>query len=159
MPRTVRSELPMCTAIFLHRPSSTRCCKTDAVPWRPPSVLARNPRLDPYRHMAARFSEDSGRSGTFYVEPDALSTVRSGHLWWRRWSPLEEFVILWVETPQGEDTDTWILPDDLDDELTDWDKGQFRWIGETYRLTWLDDDATRALRRALQIEDVQTHIE
>jgi hypothetical protein len=47
----------------------------------------------------------------------------------------------------------WILPDDLDEELTDWGRGHFRWLGETYRLTWLDDAATQAMRRALHVED------
>ena len=69
-----------------------------------------------------------------------------------RWSPSQEFAILWIETPEGKDTDTWISPDDLEDELSDWDRGQFRFLGETYRLTWLDDTATQAMRRALQIE-------
>lgn len=124
------------------------------MPWHPPLGPARNPRLDQYRHRAARFSDDSGRRGRFYVQPDVISTAISGHLWWTRWSPPQEFVILWIETPEGEDTDTWILPDDLDDELTDWARGQFRYIGETYRLTWLDDAATQAMRRALQLGDV-----
>lgn len=135
-------------------------CNTDAVPWQPPIELARtNTRLDPYRHRAARFRDHSGRSGTFYVEPDALSTQLSGYLWWRRWSPLEEFVILWIETPEGYNTDTWIRPDDLDDELNEWDQGRFRWIGGTYQLTWLDDGATQAIRRWLQIEEAPPHVE
>lgn len=56
-------------------------------------------------------------------------------------------------TPEGYDYDTWILSDDLDDLLTGWDQGQFRWIGETYRLTWLDDATTDAIRRTLEIDE------
>lgn len=89
-----------------------------------------------------------------YVQPDEIATQIGGHLWWTRWSPSEEFAILWIETPEGEDTDTWILPDDLEDEVSDWDQGRFRLFGETYRLTWLDDLATEAMRRELRIEDV-----
>jgi len=124
------------------------------VPWSPPKDVPplRNQRLDPYRHRAARFTHKSGRSGTFYVQPDATSTMLSGHLWWRRWSPLREFVILWIITPDHRDTDSWVLPVDLDGELDDWVQGVFRWIGETYRLTWLDDTETLAMRRALQID-------
>jgi hypothetical protein len=124
------------------------------MPRRPTLHPARNPRLDPYRHRAARFSDDSGRHGRFYVQPDMIATSVGGRLWWTRWSPSQEFAILWIETPEGEDTDTWVWPDDLEDELSDWDRGQFRFLDETYRLTWLDDAATQAMRRALRIEDV-----
>lgn len=115
-----------------------------------------NPRLDPYRHRAARFDDDSGRHGRFYVQPDVIATVVGGHLWWTRWSPSQEFVILWIETPEGEDADTWILPDDLKDELFDWDQGRFQFLGQTYRLTWLDDTKTQEIRRALHIDDAPT---
>ena len=125
-------------------------CETGTVPWRPPKAPAvRNHRLDPYRHRAARFSQDPGSIGTFYVQPDVLSTVVGGHLWWQRWSTPEEFVILWIQTPDHRDTDTWVLPDDLGTEIDDWDQGRFRWVGETYQLTWLDDASTRAIRGTL----------
>ncbi|HSN44422.1 MAG TPA: hypothetical protein VLR88_10235, partial [Propionibacteriaceae bacterium] len=114
---------------------------------------ARNPRLDPYRHRAAEFRDNKGRRGRFYVEPHQGSTAISGHLWWTRWSPPEEFVILWLETPEGYDTDTSILPEDLPDELDAWDQGQFRFLEETYQLTWLDDAATEAMRAALEIDE------
>jgi len=90
----------------------------------------------------------------FYVQPDVLSTVIGGHLWWRRWSPPEEFVILWIRTPDHHDTDTWVLPDDLIGEVDDWDQGIFRWVGEVLQLSWLDDTSTQAMRRALQIENL-----
>lgn len=91
----------------------------------------------------------------FYVQPDVLSTVIGGHLWWRRWSPPEEFVILWIRTPDHHDTDTWVLPDDVSGEVDDWDQGIFRWVGEAYQLSWLDDTSTQAMRRALHIEDLK----
>lgn len=86
------------------------------------------------------------------MQPDVLSTATSGHLWWTRWSAPQEFVILWIETPEGQHTDTWIYPDTLDKELDEWDRGQFRYLGVTYRLTWLEDAETDEMRRALQIE-------
>lgn len=122
------------------------------MPRHPPQGAKPNPRLDRYRHRAARFRNDSGRRGHFYVQPSELATAISGHLWWKRWSPPQEFVILWIEDPDGRDTDTWILPEDLDAELDDWDRGQFRYLGDIYQLTWLGDDATNSIRQALQID-------
>lgn len=61
-------------------------------------------------------------------------------------------VTLWVETPDGYDTDAWILPDDLHDELSAWDRGEFQVLGETYQLTWLDDATTQSKRRAPGID-------
>lgn len=55
-------------------------------------------------------------------------------------------------TPDHHDTDTWVLPDDVNDEFDDWDQGVFRCIGEVCQLTWLDDVSTQAMRRDLQIE-------
>jgi hypothetical protein len=113
-----------------------------------PTVPVQNPRLDAYRHRAALFRNRSGQRGRFYVEPDQYSSAISGRLWWTRWSAPEEFVTLWIETPEGRDIDTCVLPDDLDDELDDWDRGQFRYLGEVYALTWLDDATTLTMRRA-----------
>ena len=119
------------------------------MPWKPsfPTVPVQNPRLDAYRHRAAVFCNESGQRGRFYVEPDQYSSAISGRLWWTRWSAPQEFVTLWMETPEGRDTDTCVLPDDLDDELDDWDRGQFRYLGEIYGLTWLDDATTLTMRR------------
>lgn len=111
-----------------------------------------NPRLDPYRHRAARFELNSGGSRKFYVQPDVLSTLRSGHLWWKRWAPPEEFVILWVLEKNEYESDDWILPVELDSELDDWGQGTFRWKGETHQLTWLDEIEAQAIRRLFDIE-------
>ena len=81
-----------------------------------------------------------------YVQPEVMSTVVGGHLWWRRWSPPQEFVILVIQTPDHHFTDDWVSPDELDDELYDWDQGRFLYIGETYQLTWLDDAETAVIR-------------
>ena len=113
-----------------------------------PSCSCTESRLDAYRHRAALFHNESGQRGRFYVEPDQYSSAISGRLWWTTWSAPQEFVTLWMETPEGRDIDTCVLPDDLDDELDDWDHGQFRYLGEIYSLTWLDDATTLTMRRA-----------
>lgn len=122
------------------------------MPWRPSMTYEQNPRLDPYRHRAARFTDGAGRRGRFYVQPDGVAHKIGGHLWWTRWSPPQEMVALWVETADGYDTDAWILPDDLHDELSAWDREEFQFLGETYQLTWLDDSTTQSIRRALGID-------
>lgn len=81
-----------------------------------------------------------------------MTAVAGGHLWWRRWAPSPEFVTLWIQTPDHDHTDVWIVPDELDNELDDWDQGTFMWIGETYQLTWLGDTETQAMRRDLEIK-------
>jgi hypothetical protein len=42
-------------------------------------------------------------------------------------------------------TDTIVWPDDLPEELDDWDLDRFRFVGETYDLRWLDEDESRSL--------------
>lgn len=86
------------------------------------------------------------------MQPDVLSTLRSGHLWWKRWAPPEEFVILWVLEKNEYESNDWILPVELDSELDDWGQGTFRWKGETHQLTWLDEIEAQAIRRLFDIE-------
>ncbi len=42
-------------------------------------------------------------------------------------------------------TDTIVLPDDLPEELDDWDLGRFQLVDETYDLRWLDENESRSL--------------
>jgi hypothetical protein len=45
------------------------------------------------------------------------------------------------------------MADDLDEEIHRWEQGKSDFAGETLRLAWLDDDASRLLRRELAIEN------
>ncbi len=125
------------------------------VPWRPSfENPIRNIRLDAYRHRAARLRDAAGNLGTMYVEPELVAEQTTGHLWWRKWEPARELVILWIDDPDGGPTDyIWIMPDDLDEEIDRWEQGQFDLGEETVELVWLDDDASSRLRQKLAIED------
>jgi hypothetical protein len=88
-----------------------------------------------------------------YVEPELMAGLAAGHLWWRKWERARDHVILWIEHSGGEQTDVWIMADDLDEEIDRWEQGKSDFAGETLRIAWLEDDASRRLRRKLAIED------
>jgi hypothetical protein len=45
------------------------------------------------------------------------------------------------------------MADDLDEEIDRWEQGKSDYVAETLRLEWLDDGASRRLRKELAIED------
>ena len=112
-----------------------------------------NQRLDPYRHRAAEFRDAAGNVGTIYVEPELMSTQLRGHLWWRTWERAREHVILWIDDPGLGPTDSWIMADDMDQEIDHWERHEFPWLGDMCQLTWLDTEASREMRRELEIDD------
>lgn len=88
-----------------------------------------------------------------YVQVDALWTQTSGHLWWRQFSPLREFVILHMLFEDGSQSDAWLMEGDIDDELTSWAAGCFQWADQQHALTWFDKQESAALREALMLDD------
>lgn len=73
-------------------------------------------------------------------------------MWWRRWSAPREFVVLYMEYPDGEYEDTHLDQEELDEEINSWDRGEF--YGHPvqndaltgYRLEWLSDEETARVR-------------
>lgn len=127
------------------------------MPWKPSfENPLLNSRLDPYRHRAAEFHTVAGEIGTIYVQPELMSMTLRGHLWWREWERAREHVILWIEDPGVGPTDTWIMTDDLDDEIDHWKRERFPWLGEVCQLRWLDDEASRKLRQDLDIDETDS---
>lgn len=111
-----------------------------------------HPRLGPYRRRAGRITDPEGAAGLIYVDVEVSST-RLGHLWWRRWSPWRETVVLHVEYPDGELDDVY-LDDELEGEIDSWDRGEFHGHPEEggptlFRVEWLNDEETVSVKAKL----------
>ncbi|GAA2549083.1 hypothetical protein GCM10009861_06080 [Neomicrococcus aestuarii] len=73
-------------------------------------------------------------------------------MWWRRWSAPREFVMLYMDYPDGQFDDAMLDEEELDDEIDSWERGEFS--GQPYRneeptryrLEWLSDDETSRVR-------------
>ncbi len=118
------------------------------VSWRPRrEPIPADPRLERFRHRVARIWLAQDEVGLLLVLPEVYRTQTGGALWWRRWSEGRHGALLFLSLPQSglPFTDTFVAPDDLADELDDWDAGCFRFIGETYALQWLGDHDSRRL--------------
>jgi hypothetical protein len=123
------------------------------MPWRPdwsPSPV--DHRLDPYRDRGGVVLLDDGVL-RIYVQVDQMCTQVSGHLWWRRWSPPREFVILHMLLDEETPTDTYLDEEDLDNELTYWAGGRFLWLGREYPLAWFRTHESAALRHMLGLDE------
>lgn len=137
------------------RAASMTCASLTCMPWRPPADApeARDSRLDPYRDRAAVLRDEEGVFATIYVRVETYWRRVGGHLWWRRWADPHEVLIGVMDFEHdGMHTDWLTGPEHLDEELEDWGSGRFRYVGETYRLEWLDDEATRQVREYMRID-------
>jgi hypothetical protein len=118
------------------------------VPRRPRlEPLAPDPRLARYSHRVAQILDGSNPVGHLLVVPDVYSLQTGGALWWRRWSEGRHGAMLHLALPGAKFpfTDTIVMPDDLAEELDDWDRDRFQYLGKTYDLRWLDDSESRSL--------------
>jgi len=118
------------------------------VPWRPQRrILALDSRLERYSQRVARICDGSDEVGLLLVVLEIYSETTGGALWWRRWSESRHAAMLYLVLPgwEFEFTDTIVLPDDLREELDDWDLGRLSFLGETYGLRWLDERESRRL--------------
>lgn len=61
-----------------------------------------------------------------------------------------------ARSPAGHDPDfddSVVMPDDLDDEIDEWENNRFRLYGASYRLTWLDQsESDRIASTAFGVE-------
>ena len=124
------------------------------MPWNPDrsEVAVADHRLDVYRDRGAFVSLGDQEVMQIYVQVDALWTQTSGHLWWRQFSRLREFVILHMLFEDGSQSDAWLMEGELDDELRSWAEGYFDWSGQQHALTWFDNQKSAVLRRALMLD-------
>lgn len=123
------------------------------MPWKPapkpePEFVP-HPGLDPFRGRAGRITNAHGRTGVIFVESSGLLAGPGGHLWWRRWSALHEFVILHVEYSDGRFDEFWLEDEELDEEIKAWERNEFhhRPRNDVYQVEWLEDDESARVRR------------
>jgi hypothetical protein len=118
------------------------------VPWRPQHrVIALDSRLGRYSWRVTRICDGTDEVGLLLVVPEVYSEITGGALWWRRWSESRHAAMLYLVLPgwEFEFTDTIVLPDDLPEEVDNWDLGRLSLFGETYALRWLDEGESRRL--------------
>lgn len=96
------------------------------------------------RQIGEPFASYQGRVGRLYrgavavglllVTVDQKSIQVSGHLWWTRWGPSEDF--FWLFTiVDGKHDD--MLTEATEDELHDWEQSRYEYYGEVLRLAWV----------------------
>ncbi len=121
------------------------------MPWYPSFEQAvPDPRLDPYRNRVGRLTCDGALAAWILVETGFEAEELGGHLWWRRFGPLREFVVDYVTVNHGqEEWDLLISGEALDARLTEWDQGKFSLGNRTYSVEWLEveESAEEARRR------------
>ncbi|GAA1121692.1 hypothetical protein [Citricoccus alkalitolerans] len=132
------------------------------MPWNPPAMSEAeevpHPHLGPYRRRAGRITAPDGSTGLIYINVSVICTRLGGHLWWRRWSAPQEFVMLFVDCPDGLFDDAWLDGEDLMSEIDTWQRGEFHghpyrddeptW----YRLEWLNDEESARVRAEFDSE-------
>jgi hypothetical protein len=126
------------------------------VPWKPPSTLRNDARLNPYRSRGGTINDSSGRSGVVYVLTVTWWTRVGGHLWWRTYSSPYELVAPWILFPTGEVRDYVLPAQDIASLVADWERG-FLGVLNDQALTveWLDDEGSVRVRSQLGIPDQQ----
>lgn len=110
-------------------------------------------RIDPYRDRGAVVSDNGEPVMRVFVQVDLERQHAAGHLWWRRWSPPREFVVLHMLMRDGFQTDSWLSDEVLSDELDDWSQGRFRWDGRPMRIDWFEASQSQTLREQLGLDE------
>jgi hypothetical protein len=115
-------------------------------------VLRPDPCLDSYRNRAAKVLDGDAVVMTLYARSDFIATRTGGRLWWRRYGEPAELLML-IGSGDGTDLhlDDWLVGDELTDALSQWALGLFRFRGHEFRLLWLDDDQSAAVRDEWQL--------
>jgi hypothetical protein len=116
---------------------------------RPPTdpPVPRDPRLDPYRERGGLLFRGDDQVAALYVRVEAWWRQVGGFLWWRKWSAPTEGLTGFLQLADGDFDDFVIFDaDELADELAAWNSDRFAYRGETLRVRWLDDAASRSLR-------------
>lgn len=117
--------------------------------WKPPADLPSipNPRIDPFRDRAGALTrlDDGSAAGQVYIEVEQVSAQLGGGLWWRRWGPWRDSLLIYVEIGDEID-DISIGEPHIDDEIDEWRTGRFSHGDDEYAVEWLDDTETARVR-------------
>ncbi|MBB2903116.1 hypothetical protein FHR75_003958 [Kineococcus radiotolerans] len=124
------------------------------MPWKPPMQERppRDERVEACRDRGAHLQHADGRQAVLYCRVDTGWTCAGGHLWWRRWSaPHYRLEGLWFEDDDVVN-DFILFGKRLAETLNDFDWGVFVFVGEQWKVRWMDADASRAFRERHDIE-------
>jgi hypothetical protein len=123
--------------------------------WNPPRKApppARDQRLDGFRDRAARvFDEEDSVLLTLYVQTDFRWRRAGGHLWWRRWSHPEEFVLL-HRVSEDAHTIASLMDERLEAARDDWRAGRFEHSGKVSHLVWLEPFESQQVQRDIGLD-------
>ncbi len=114
------------------------------MPWSPPEGdEERDRRLEPFRDRAGVVLDEVGQEvARVFLRAETSWLRTSGHLWWSTWAPPHEAVHVWVHDSSGRVSQRIAAGADLDRELAEWTRDVFTTADGTYRVTWLDDEAS-----------------
>lgn len=102
-----------------------------------------DPQLDRYRDRVGRLLRGETEVGLVLVRVQVQVEQAGGHLWWRRWGPPQDALLLWTIV-DGQFADHW-LADSLDEELAAYDAGRFDYYGEELGVRWVDAEESAQL--------------
>lgn len=114
------------------------------MPWSPPDgTEERDARLDPFRDRAGVVLDEVGQEvARVFLRAETAWLRTSGHLWWSTWSPPHESMRVWVRDDTGQVTERISAGAELERDLAEWTRDVFTTVDGTYRVTWLDDEAS-----------------
>jgi hypothetical protein len=73
----------------------------------------------------------------------------SGRLWWRRWGPTTDELVVWTLV-DGRFSDDYVWgPDVIFESLQLWDRGTFEHQGEIFVVRWLEADEAATIRTSV----------
>lgn len=123
------------------------------MPWKPSAEVFDHydSRLDDFRSRVGTLAAPSGQFfATVVLDRRVYCTQMGGRLWWRKFSePLETFQgHIFCADGQYDD---WVSSsqEEVLEDLADWRRGEFAYRGITYRVDWLDENASAQARKAL----------
>ncbi len=91
--------------------------------------------MDPYRNRVGRLYRGDAEVGYVLVTVEPFSITTGGHLWWRRWGPTHDILWPWTVV-DGRFSDSVLTHDATAEELSDYERGLYRYYGETLRVEW-----------------------
>lgn len=102
-----------------------------------------NPRFDRYRDRVGRLFRGDNEVGLVLVEVGPYSEQIGGWLWWRRWGPSRDMLLLYIII-DGRFSDA--VVQDAEEKLAEYDAGHFRYYGELLHVRWTSVEESAQLR-------------
>ena len=102
-----------------------------------------------YASRVARLLRGDRPAGYALIQADVRATTVSGRLWWRRWGPTRDELVVWTLVDDRFSDDYVWGPDVVFESTQSWDRGAFEHQGETLVAQWLDDHEAATVRTSV----------